>query len=68
MCGGFDGVLDEPFWDEIEPITNFRQRVPVDGGEPTERTEARIAYDRDNLYKGGSWRTGIVKRTYLKTL
>ena len=47
-----DGVLDEPFWDEIEPITDFRQRVPVDGGEPTERTEARIAYDRDNLYFG----------------
>ena len=47
-----DGALDEPFWDEIEPITDFRQRVPVDGGEPTERTEARIAYDRDYLYFG----------------
>ena len=47
-----DGVLDEAFWDDIEPITDFKQWVPVDGGEPTERTEVRIAYDRDNLYFG----------------
>jgi hypothetical protein len=47
-----DGILDEAFWVDIEPITDFRQRVPVDGGEPTERTEVRIAYDRDNLYFG----------------
>tara|TARA_Y100000590_G_scaffold469432_1_gene656956 strand:- start:3789 stop:5978 length:2190 start_codon:yes stop_codon:yes gene_type:complete len=47
-----DGILDELFWNEIEPITDFRQRIPVDGGNPTEKTEVRIAYDQDNLYFG----------------
>ena len=47
-----DGVLDEPFWRELAPITEFVQREPVDGGVPTERTEVRIAYDDDALYFG----------------
>ena len=47
-----DGVLDEAFWETILPITDFRQRVPVDGSLPTERTEVRIAFDRDAIYFG----------------
>ena len=45
-----DGKLDEPFWNSITPITNFRQQVPEEGGTPTERTEVYIAYDSSNLY------------------
>ena len=45
-----DGVLDEPFWQEIEPVTDFRQRVPVDGAPSSERTELRVAFDDNNLY------------------
>ena len=47
-----DGAIDEAMWEQIEPISDFRQREPVDGGEPSERTEVRIAYDDDNLYFG----------------
>jgi hypothetical protein len=47
-----DGVLDESFWRGLTPITAFVQREPVDGGEPTERTEVRIAYDNAALYFG----------------
>ena len=47
-----DGVLDEPFWAAIPPVTGFRQRDPVDGAPASERTEVRIAYDRDALYFG----------------
>jgi len=47
-----DGVLDEAMWQQIEPISDFRQREPVDGGTPSERTEVRIAYDEDHLYFG----------------
>ena len=47
-----DGVLDEPFWQTIAPISDFKQRLPNEGAEPTERTEVRIAYDADNLYFG----------------
>ncbi|MDE2804909.1 MAG: DUF5916 domain-containing protein [Gemmatimonadota bacterium] len=45
-----DGVLDEPFWHEIEPVTDFRQRVPVDGAPSSELTELRVAFDDNNLY------------------
>ena len=45
-----DGILDEPFWLEIEPVTDFRQRVPVDGAPSSERTELRVAFDDNNLY------------------
>ena len=45
-----DAVLDEPFWHEIEPVTDFRQRVPVDGATSSERTEFRVAFDDDYLY------------------
>ena len=47
-----DGVLDEPFWADIPPVTGFRQRDPVDGAPASERTEVRIAYDEDALYFG----------------
>ena len=47
-----DGVLDEPFWAAIPPVTGFKQRDPVDGAPASERTEVRIAYDRDALYLG----------------
>ena len=45
-----DAVLDEPFWQDIEPVTDFRQRVPVDGAPSSERTEFRVAFDDDHLY------------------
>ena len=45
-----DAVLDEPFWQRIEPVTDFRQRVPVDGAPASERTEFRVAFDDNNLY------------------
>ncbi len=47
-----DGRLDEPFWADIEPITDFRQFEPDNGEPATERTEMRIAYDNDFLYFG----------------
>ena len=45
-----DAVLDESFWQRIEPVTDFRQRVPVDGAPASERTEFRVAFDDNNLY------------------
>ena len=47
-----DGVLDEAFWSAIEPVTDFRQRAPVDGAPASERTELRVAFDDDHLYFG----------------
>ena len=45
-----DGHLDEALWQGIEPVTDFFQIWPDDGAVPTERSEVRVAYDRDNLY------------------
>ncbi|MBO6575057.1 MAG: carbohydrate binding family 9 domain-containing protein [Rhodothermales bacterium] len=45
-----DGNLGDAVWQQIEPITEFIQVWPEDGSPATERSEVRIAYDRDNLY------------------
>ncbi len=45
-----DGVLDDAVWATAIPVTSFRQRQPVDLGDPTEHTELRIAYDAHALY------------------
>src|SRR5690625_3038545 len=47
-----DGRMDEPFWDNVTPITNFTQQQPVEGAPPSERTEIYVAYDDENLYIG----------------
>ncbi|MCH8121882.1 MAG: carbohydrate binding family 9 domain-containing protein [Bacteroidetes bacterium] len=45
-----DGILDDPIWQQIDPIVDWVQRVPNEGASPTERSEMRIAYDENNLY------------------
>ena len=45
-----DGRLDDTVWSSITPITGFVQTSPVEGAPATERTEVRIAYDREHLY------------------
>ena len=47
-----DGLLDEQIWNEIQPITEFIQRLPQDGAEPTEKSEMRIIYNSNYLYFG----------------
>jgi hypothetical protein len=47
-----DGLLNESVWKRARPGTDFIQQDPNYGGTPTERTEVRFAFDRDNLYMG----------------
>jgi len=47
-----DGILNEVVWEKINPITEFVQRLPMDGGAPTEKSEMRLAYNDDYLYFG----------------
>ena len=64
-----DGVLDEAFWETIPPITDLRQRFPIDGGSPTERTEVRIAFDGDAIYFGFKLfdaRPDLIRRSILQ--
>lgn len=45
-----DGVLNEPEWQLAKSITDFTQLEPVEGAQPSERTEIRILYDDEALY------------------
>jgi len=47
-----DGVVNEAAWDAIEPLPMFMY-APVNGGQLTENTEVRIAYDEEYLYMSG---------------
>ena len=47
-----DGRVDEAVWQMADPVTDFLQREPREGGQPSEPTEARILYDDRNLYLG----------------
>ena len=47
-----DGVLDEAIWKEAPKIGELVQRQPDTGQAPTERTEATLLYDANNLYIG----------------
>ena len=47
-----DGRLDDPFWSDVTGISDFLVQEPVEGGEPTEKTNVKVAYDENYLYIG----------------
>ena len=47
-----DGKLDDTFWNDVTGISDFLVQEPVEGGEPTEKTTVKVAYDENYLYIG----------------
>ncbi len=47
-----DGRLDDPAWQAAPVIDGFRMVEPRPGEDPSEKTEARVVYDRHSLYIG----------------
>ncbi|HXG89349.1 MAG TPA: DUF5916 domain-containing protein [Vicinamibacterales bacterium] len=47
-----DGKLTEAVWEQAPSINEFVQREPAEGDAPSQRTDARIAYDDNALYVG----------------
>ncbi len=47
-----DGVLDEAVWAGAPVIDSFRQVDPIEGADPSQRTEVRLLYDEDYFYVG----------------
>lgn len=47
-----DGVLSEAVWQNGNAVTDFKQRDPNEGAEPSQKTEVRVAYDDDAVYVG----------------
>ena len=45
-----DGELNEAFYRNTAPISNFIQSLPNEGAAPSERTEAWVAFDGSNVY------------------
>ncbi|HSM09191.1 MAG TPA: DUF5916 domain-containing protein [Gemmatimonadota bacterium] len=48
-----DGDLSEAVWRSARWISDFRQKDPVIGAAPTQRTEVAFAYDDEALYIAG---------------
>ena len=48
-----DGQLDERVYQAVPAITGFIQQAPDEGAPATEKTEAWIMFDRENLYVSG---------------
>ena len=48
-----DGRLDDAVWATAAVVDDFHQSRPIEGAEPTERTEIYLLYDDDALYIGG---------------
>ncbi len=47
-----DGRLEEDTWRAATPITDFVQKEPTEGAQPTDPMEVRFAYDDSALYIG----------------
>jgi uncharacterized protein DUF5916 len=45
-----DGVLDDETWVGATIIEDLHQTLPVNGGQPSQKTIFYVAYDRDALY------------------
>jgi hypothetical protein len=45
-----DGRLTEGVWQQAPAISEFVQREPAEGEAPSQRTDARIAFDRTAVY------------------
>lgn len=47
---GMEGLYSESAWDGTIPVANFTQSEPIEGNQPTERTEVKLVYDARALY------------------
>jgi hypothetical protein len=51
-----DGTLDEAAWTRAPTVTDFVQKIPNEGAEPSVATEVRLLFDDDALYIGARLR------------
>jgi hypothetical protein len=47
-----DGMLNETAWQQANVVISFTQQNPVQGAEPSHRTELRLLFDKEYLYVG----------------
>lgn len=49
-----DGMLNESIWNELIPVSGFKQNSPVAGANASRRTEVRMTYDNTAVYVGAT--------------
>ena len=66
-----DGKLEESFWSDLNPASQFIQYFPNDTTPATSQTELYMAYDKEFLYigvkchgLGNDWRVNTLRRDY----
>ena len=47
-----DGVMDEPSWNTVTAVSDFKKKFPNDIGAPKKQTEVKFLYDDKNIYFG----------------
>ncbi|HEY2384419.1 MAG TPA: DUF5916 domain-containing protein [Terriglobia bacterium] len=47
-----DGILNDPVWKKAPIEWDFTQRDPIEGVDPSERTEIQVVYDESSIYFG----------------
>jgi len=45
-----DGIINDAVWEQGEWIDDFTQYEPYNGKKPSQRTEFKILFDKDNLF------------------
>jgi len=45
-----DGILTDQIWNSVEWAGDFKEFMPDEGKEPTQKTKFKIIYDEKNLY------------------
>ena len=51
-----DGTLEDAVWASAPALTDFVQKIPVEGAKPSVTTEVRLLYDDRALYVGAKLR------------
>ena len=51
-----DGALDDSAWAHAPAVSDFVQKIPVEGASPSVTTQVKLLYDDDALYVGARLR------------
>ncbi len=60
-----DGNLDEAIYSQLAPIDYFIQQIPTAGAPASEKTEAWIFYDDDNIYVAARVYESVPERDWI---
>ena len=60
-----DGVLDDGIYETVPSIEGFVQQLPIEGAPTTERTEAWVFFDDENVYVAARLWSGVPESQWI---